>query len=332
MPSTPSTTTRRRLLSMGLAAPVLWSSGAFAQSLPESARILVGFPPGGAPDIVARRLAEQLAGKLAQAVIVDNRPGAAGRIAVEAARQSSPNGLTLLLNPAGVVTINPHTYKTLSYDPFKDLTPLGLAALVDFGFGVGPGVPPEVKNMADFVRWAKANKGKVTYGTPAPGSPSHFAGDTLSRQLELEMTHVPYRGGAAALNDLIGGQVSSVILTLGDMLQHEKAGRLRLLAATGPARSRFSPLVPTFSEQKIPGLEFRDWTGLYIAGAPTPEVASRVSGLVRAATASSAYVQALANSSLEAATSSAQELDKLARADFERWGPMVKASGFVADV
>ena len=329
-------TTRRTALRYGLAATAAIGlpslRPAHAQALPETARIIVGFPPGGAPDIVARRLSEQLAGKLAGAVVVDNRPGAAGRIAVDVARQSPADGLTLLLNPAGVLTINPHTYRRLNYDPFKDFAPMGLAALIDFGFGVGPAVPAEVKNIADFVKWAKANPGKVTYGTPAAGSPAHFTGDTLGRNQGVELTHVPYRGGAPALNDLMGGQVSAVILTLGDMVQHEKAGRLRLLAATGQTRSKYAPDTPTFAEQKVAGLELRDWTGVYIAGTPSAEVAAKVSALVRAATSAPAYVQALATSSLEAASSTPQELDKLARTDFERWGPIIKASGFVADV
>ena len=328
-----TTTHRRAVLRSGIAAAATMAlPSARAQTMPDTARIIVGFPPGGAPDIVARRLSEQLAGKLAGTVLVDNRPGAAGRIAVDVARQSPADGTTLLLNPAGVLTINPHTYKKLNYDPFKDFAPIGLAAMIDFGFGVGPGVPAEVKTLADFAKWAKANAGKVTYGTPAAGSPSHFVGDTLGRTLGLELTHVPYRGGAPALNDLMGGQVSAVILTLGDMVQHEKSGRLRLLAATGAARSRYAPDTPTFAEQKVAGLEVRDWTGVFIAGSPTPEVSARVAALVRAATSAPAYVQALATSSLEAASSTPQELGKLVRDDFERWGPLVKASGFVADV
>ena len=302
------------------------------QALPETARIVVGFPPGGAPDIVARRLAELLAGKIARTVVVDNRPGAAGRLAVDVARQSPADGSTLLLNPAGVLTINPHTYKKLNYEPFKDFTPIGLVALVDFGFGVGPAVPAEVTNIAAFAKWAKANIGKVNYGTPAAGSPSHFVGDSLSRTLGLELTHVPYRGGAPALNDLMGGQLQAAILTLGDMIQHEKAGKLRLLAATGPARSKFAPDLATIAEQSVAGLEMRDWTGVYIVGSPSAETLARLVPALRAVTSSAQYVQALSTSSLEAASGSPQELDRLARADHERWGPMVKASGFVADV
>ena len=326
--------TRRQLVQLGglsLLGTAAWPP-ALAQTLPDTARILVGFPPGGAPDIVARRLSEMLAGKLAKVVVVENKPGAAGRIAVDAARQSPADGTTLLLNPAGVLTINPHTYKKLNYDPFKDFAPLGLTTVIDFGFGVGPAVPPEVKNIADFAKWAKANRGKVTYGSPAAGSPAHFVGDSLGRALDVEMTHVPYRGGGPALNDLMGGQVSSVILTLGDMVEHQKAGKLRLLAGTGPARSRFAPELATFSEQKVPGLDVRDWFGLYIAGTPSAEVLARVVPAVRAVTSSPQYAQALAVSNLEGASSTPAELDKLARADLERWAPLVKASGFVADV
>lgn len=327
--------TRREALQLGVAASsvcLLGGTQAQAQSLPESARILVGFPPGGGIDLIARRLAEQLTGKLAKAVIVDNRPGAAGRIAVDIARQSPPDGLTLLMNPAGVLTINPHTFKKSNYDPFKDFTALSLAALIDFGFAVGAGVPAEVKTLADFTGWAKANEGRVTYGSPAAGAPPHFVGDFLSRKLGLNMTHVPYRGGAPALNDLMGGQISALILTLGDLVQPAKAGKLRLLASTGPARSRFAPDTPTFAEQNVSGLDLRDWFGIYIAGNASAEVTAKVLPLIRTALSSTAYVQGVATLGIEAASSTPQEMDQLARSDYERWGAIVKASGFSADV
>jgi tripartite-type tricarboxylate transporter receptor subunit TctC len=327
---------RRRALQhgLGLAAclAVPWGRGARAQVLPDTARVIVGFPPGGAPDIVARRLADGLQGTLAKAVIVDNRPGAAGRIAVDVARAAPSDGTTLLLNPAGVLTINPHTYRKLSYDPFKDLAPLSLAAQIDFGFAVGSAVPREVTNLADFARWAHTHANKVAYGSPAAGSPPHFVGDALARALSIPMIHVPYRGGAAALNELMGGQIAAAVLTLGDLVAHAKAGRLRLLAATGTTRSRHVPDVPTFSEQKVPGLEARDWFGIYIAGSPAREVIARVAPLVRTAISARAYVDALATASLDAASSSPEELDRLARVDHARWAPIIKASGFVADV
>lgn len=327
--------TRRGLFQLGVAAS---SAGLFgqakaqAQNLPESARILVGFPPGGGLDLIARRLAEQLTGKLAKAVIVDNRPGASGRIAVDIALQSPPDGLTLLLNPAGVLTINPHTFKKSNYDPFKDFTALSLAAMIDFGFAVGAGVPADVKTLADFAKWAKANEGKVTYGSPAAGAPPHFVGDLLSRKLGLNMTHVPYRGGTPALNDLMGGQISSVVLTLGDLVQQAKAGNLRILASTGSARSRFAPDTPTFGEQNVAGLDVRDWFGVYIAGSASADVKAKMLPLIRTALASSAYVQGVATLGIEAASSTPQEMDQLFRTDYVRWGAIVRASGFSADV
>ena len=326
---------RRNALKFGLAATSVWGSlptRVRAQSLPETIRILVGYPPGGGIDLVARRIAEQLSGKLARAVIVDNRPGASGRIAIDVARQSPPDGLTLMLNPSGVLTINPHTYKKTSYDPFKDFTSISVAAYIDSGFAIGAGVPASVTTLTEFIAWAHTNVGKVTYGSPAAGAPPHFVGDLLSRQFNLQMTHVPYRGGAPAMNDLIGGQISAVILTLGDLIQPAKAGKLRLLAATGATRSPFSPETPTFAEQKVTGLETKDWIGLFIAGAASPEVLARTVAAVRTVLTSPQYAQSLVALGIEAASSTPQEVDKMVRADYIRWGDIVKASGFVADV
>jgi tripartite-type tricarboxylate transporter receptor subunit TctC len=327
-----TTFTRRRLVIGGAAASTLATTTVIqAQPLPDVAKIFVGFPPGGAPDIVARRLAEQLTGKLAKSVVVDNRPGASGRLAIDAAKLTPADGTNLLLNPAGVLTINPHSFKKLSYDPFKDFTPLTLAANIDFGFAVGPMVPADVKNVADFIRWAKANPSKASFGSPAAGSPPHFVGDALGKNTGTELTHVPYKGATLALNDLGAGQIAAVVLTLGDLVQQAKAGRLRLLASTGPKRSRFTPELATFSEQKFAGFELRDWFAIYIAGNPTSDVTNRTSALLRTAISSPAYVEGLLAASLEAASSTPQDLDKLGREDLTKWASIVKSSGFVAD-
>lgn len=326
------TANRRTFVKLGLAASLSSLGVARAQSMPETARIIVGFPPGGAPDTVARRLADQLAGKLAKSVVVDNRPGAAGRIAVDIARQSPPDGSTLLLTPSGVLTINPFTYKQLNYDPFKDFTAVSLASRQDYGFAVGPAVPAEVKTIAEFAQWAKAHPAKANFGTPAAGSPPHFVGASLARSLGVDLKHVPYRGGTPALTDVMGGQIAAAILSLGDMVVHEKAGKLRILAATGRGRSKYAPEVATFAEQAVPGLEFRDWMAVFIVGAASPEVQARTGALVRAAAGSPAYAQALSVVGLDAAASAPQELERLIRADYDLWGPIVKATGFVADV
>ena len=154
----------------------------------------------------------------------------------------------------------------------------------------------------------------------------------LSRSLGLEMTHVPYRGGTPALTDLMGGQISGLVLTLGDLIQPAKAGKLRLLASTGPARSKFAPDLQTFAEQNVAGLDMRDWFAVYVVGAAPADVTARVVPLVRAALASPQYVQGLATIGIEAASSTPQEVDRMMRVDYDRWAAIVKASGFVADV
>jgi tripartite-type tricarboxylate transporter receptor subunit TctC len=323
--------TRRQMLRFGAAASAgaAFCNTTSAQAMPETARIIVGFPAGGSPDLICRRLAERLTGKLARVVVVDNRPGASGRIAYGIARQAPADGQTLLLNGAGMLAINPHIYSKLNYDPFKDFAPLSLAAIFDFGFAVGPGVPAEVTSFAEFTARAKANRGRVSYGSPGAGTPPHFVGDAINRRLGLGMVHVPYRGGPPALTDMAGGQLSAAVLSLGDLVA--QGGRSRVLAVTGPSRSRFAAQVPTFAEQNVPGLDRRTWFGVYIAGKPAPALVSRVAPIVKAALGSREYVLALNNLGMEAAPGSPQDLDRLGRADLAYWGPIVKASGFQAD-
>ncbi|MDO9505378.1 MAG: tripartite tricarboxylate transporter substrate-binding protein [Hydrogenophaga sp.] len=324
--------TRRRVMtaaaagSLGLAFPTLR-----AQGLPPLARVLVGFAAGGSPDYVARRLAEGLTGKLAASVVVENRPGAGSRIALDTARQSPPDGLTLLLSPAGIVATNPHTYRQLNYDPVKDLTPITLTNTLSFGFAVGPAVPPHVRDIASFAAWAKGQSGTIAFGTPAAGAPPHFIGDLLSRSLKLGMTHVAYRGGAPALNDLYGGSIASLSLTLGDLIKPAEAQRLRILAVSGSKRSVFAPEVPTFAEQGIKSLDRNDWFGLYVAGKAAPEVVQRLSAITKDIQTGDAYQKAMRSYFLEPAWSTPQELAQRGQEDLLYWGPIIKASGFTAD-
>lgn len=324
--------TRRRVMavtaagSLGLAFPALR-----AQTLPPLARVIVGFPPGGSPDYVARRLAEGLTGKLAASVVVENRPGAGSRIALDAARQLPPDGLTLLLSPAGMVATNPHTYRKLNYDPVKDLTPITLTHSVTFGFAVGPAVPPQVRDIAGFAAWAKGQAGTIAFGSPAAGAPPHFMGDWLSRSLKLGLTHVAYRGGAPALNDLFGGSIASLSLTLGDLVKPAEAKRLRILAVSGGKRSPFAPDVPTFAEQGIKGLDRDDWFGLYVAGQAAPEVVQRLSSITRDMQTGAEYQKALRSNYLDPTWCTPQELAQRGQEDLLHWGPIIKASGFTAD-
>jgi tripartite-type tricarboxylate transporter receptor subunit TctC len=336
MRTIPHSISRRGALKLGSAGALgLACAAARAQPapspLPAQARIFVGFAPGGSPDIVARRLAEQLSGKLAATVIVENRPGAGSRIALDAARQQPPDGLTLLLSPAGIVATNPHTFKKLNYDPFNDLTPIALTNTITFGFAVGPAVPANVRNVAQFAAWVKQQTGPVSFGSPAAGAPPHFIGDVLSRSLNLGLTHVPYRGAAPGFNDLFGGSIASMSVTLGDLVKHHENGKLRIIAVSGASRSAFAPTVATFEEQGVKGLNRDDWFGLYIGGKAAPDVVQRLSALTREVQTSKAYQDALRASYLDPAWSTPDELMERGRFDHAHWGPIVKASGFTAD-
>lgn len=325
---------RRKVLQFGMAAATaggLLPLTVAAQNIPDSARILVGFPAGSSLDVISRLIAERLTGKLAKAVVVDNRPGAGGRIAAEVSLQAPPDGTTLLFNPGGLLVINPHIFKKMSFDPFKDFVPLTLTATFNFAFGVGPAVPADVKNLEQFAAWIKANPSKAAYGSPAPGSPTHFVGHAINSALGLNMTHIGYKGGGPAMNDLMGGQLAALVMTEGDYLTHARTGRVRVLAVSGKGRSRFFPDVPNLTEQKIPGLEDREWYGMYIGGKPSAAVVNRVGGLVREVTQSREYVLTLNNMGFEAASSTPQELDRLAREGLKKWEPLVKATGFQGD-
>lgn len=299
--------------------------------LPASARILVGFPPGSGPDIVARQLARELTGRLAQAVVVDNRTGASGNIAVAAALAAAPDGTTLIANPSGVLTVNPHTFRKLGFSPFDDLAPVGLVCRYELGLAVGPAVPAPVRTLRDFAAWVRQQREPVAYGSPAAGSGLHFMAHAYSRSQGLDMVHVPYRGAGPMAVDILGGQIAAGAGSLPALMAQAGDGRLRVLASTGSGRSRFFPAVPTFEEQGVPGLEMREWHGLYIGGRPDARLAARLAARVAAAVQAPAFIEAMARQGFEAVSSSPQALDQLARADARRWGEIVRSSGFVQE-
>jgi tripartite-type tricarboxylate transporter receptor subunit TctC len=209
-------------------------------------RILVGFAPGGTADLIARVVADKLKDTVGQPVVVENRPGAAGRIAADAVKAAAPDGSTIMVMPIGPMAVVPHTLKAIPYDPVKDFTAIGLGATFQFALAAGPG--SGAKTWGEFVAWAKANPTKASYATSAAGSLPHFVGVLLSRDIGIDMVHVGYKGSGAYMNDLIGGQVPSAIDTVADLSEQHRGGRIRILATTGAARAPATPDVPTFSE------------------------------------------------------------------------------------
>ncbi len=321
--------TRRAVLAMplGLLAPAL-----HAQSLPQQARLLVGFPPGAGADLVARQLSVHLAGKLAPSVIVDNKPGGMALIAAQAAVAAVPDGSTLLLNPSAAFTVTPHAVRKMAFSPFDDLTPVSQVCRYELGFAVGPAVPASVTSLSQFVAWAREQKTPLAYGSPGAGSSIHFMAHAFNSSQQLNMLHVPYKGASQVVTDMLGGQIAAGAGSLPALMAQAKGGRIRVLASTGRGRSRYFPEIPTFEEQGFEGLDMREWHGIYVGGKPAGQVLERLVSVVHEVVRTPAFVEALGRMGFEAVSSTPRELDALGRADSARWENIVKSSGFVADV
>lgn len=317
---------RRTLLAATAGALCAHPALLHAQPL-DTARILTGFPAGGTLDVVARRVADKLRGDFARVVLVENRAGAGGRLAVDELKRSAADGSTLLITPAAMITLYPHLYSKLSYAP-ADLAPVCGATSVVFGIGVGPAVPDPVRTVKDFLAWARANPGQANFGSPGAGSPPHFAGALLAKETGVELNHVPYRGTVPGIQDLLGGQIACFIGPIGDYLPHVKTGKLRVLATSGPTRSRFLPEVPTVAEQGLKLLEQVEWYGFFLPGKAAPELVQRSAAAIRSALAAPEIPEALAQFGLEVAVTTPAELARAVKEEHAAWGPIVRRVGF----
>jgi len=298
---------------------------------PTVARVVVGSGAGSAIDVLARRVAEKLQPAYAASVIVENKTGASGQLAVGFVKTAPADGLTLLLVPTPYMAIFPHTYRKLPYKPDSDFVAVSLAATLNLGFAVGPMVPAEVKTLRDFTAWCLANPAKAHFGSPAAGSTPHFAGVMLARAGNFTLEHIPYRGPTPAVQDMVGGQIAAACTAIGDLHSFAAAGRCRLLGTSGAKRSRFAPDVPTFVEQGFRDVVIEDWFGFFLHAGTPPEQVARASTAVRAALARPDIQQAMEQSCLEVHGSTAEVFAAKVKADTERWAPIVKAIGFTAD-
>jgi tripartite-type tricarboxylate transporter receptor subunit TctC len=325
--------TRRRLIaasSAGVAAALL-PGFARAQIVDKQVRIVVGFPAGGPTDAVARILADRLRGKYAATIIVDNRPGAAGRIGIDNVKASPPDGSAILITPASMMTIYPHVYKKLSYDVLKDFVPVTPVGSTAFALSVGPMVPASVKSVADFVKWCKDNPKQAIFASPAAGSMVHFAGALFSKAADAKMEHVAYKGSAPAMQELLGGQIPSTFTVMYDAMQHVKAGKIRVLATSGAKRSRFLPDVPTFVESGLKDVEAIEWFGIFLPAKTPPEIANKLAEAIKGVVETPQFREQLEQFAFEPLVQAPAQFVAMIKSDLERWGPVVKATGFQLD-
>ena len=324
---------RRNVLQTAGASALLATIGqqAFAQSNMEVVRLITGFAAGGTSDTTCRRVATRLAPDYARTAVVENKTGAGGQIAVQYVKSAAPDGSTVLQTPTSILTIYPHIFKKLPYDPTVDLTPVSLACVFDFGFAVGPAVPLSVKTVPEFLAWAKANPLGQNFGSPAAGSTPHFIGALLGKSASLDMKHAAYRGTQPAMLDLLGGNISAVSGPIGDITQHLPTGKVRILGTSGAKRSRFAPDVATFAEQGLPELTHSEWFAFYLPAKASPEVVSRLNAAMKFALAQKDVIDGMAGFGLEAMASTPTELADLIRKDTAKWAPIVKRIGFTAE-
>ena len=309
-----------------LAATAVAVPTAFAQD--RTIKILVGFPPGGSADIIARLLAEKLRGPLGANVIVDNKPGAGGRVALGEVKRAAPDGQTLVLTPSGALVIQPWLFANLGYDPIKDFTAISRVSTFDFAVTAGPGAP--AGDLKAVLAWMKANPGKANFATSGAGTVPHFAGVLLSQAAGVPMTHVAYRGGAPAAQDLIGGQIPMMVDTASETLEHHKSGKVRIIAVTGEARSKTLPDVPTLKEQGV-NVSADAFFGLYGPAGMAPDLVARIDRAVGDALKAPEVQEKIYGFGLVPNHASGPDLAASQAAQLKRWEAPIKASGFKAE-
>lgn len=316
---------RRVAAMLLLGAAGLLSVGTIAPAQTGTIKVIYPFAAGGSGDVLARIVTDQIAAALGAAAIVENRTGAAGRIAARAVAAAPPDGQTLLLASSPMMVVYPHSYAALDYDPVGDFAPIASTAAFDIALAVGPQVP--ARTVAELVTWVKADPTRASYGSPGAGGLGHFGAVMFAAATGLQLQHVTYRGSGAVVADLVAGQLPMAVLPLGDVTELHRAGKVRALASAGPGRSSFLPDVPTFREAAI-DMVGQGWYGLYAPARTPAQLIARLNRAVVDGLAKAEVRERIVKLSLEVASSTPEGLAALQKADVERWGPVVKASGF----
>lgn len=320
----------RRNTLFALVLTALSSLGtAQAQTWPtKPLRVIVNFPPGGAADQLARAIGQPLSEALGQPVVIENRAGANGNIGGEAVAKAPNDGYTLLMSSGGMVSVNPHLYAKMAFDPTKDLIPVAAAARVLVFLEVKPTLP--VNNVKEFLAYMKANPGKLSFGSPGNGSSPHLAAEMMKAQTGMYAVHVPYRGAAPAMQDLLGGQLD-FMFDPGIGLQHVKSGKLKLLAVGSSKRSPLFPDVPTLDEAGLKGFDADSWFGFYAPAGTPPDVVSRLNREINKVLGTQTVKDRILAIGGIPAPMTPSDFNLRASIDSTRFGALIKARGIKAD-
>jgi len=306
-----------------LVAAACFSASARAQT-PD--RMLAGFAPGGGVDILARIFAEKWSEATSRPVVVENKAGAGGVIAMEALKSAPPDGNTLILAPDSNVAVYPHTVTKPAYNALTDFVGIAHTGSSSIALGISTKVP--AKTLAEFVAWAKANPKQASFGSSGAGSVLQFYGQMIAQETGTPLTHVPYRGVAPAIADLAAGQIPAAVLPLGTILSQVKAGKARVLAHSGSKRSAAEPEVPTFKELGYPSLEQPSWFGIFGPAGMNPATVAKLNQIFVQAMRTSAIKERMARLDLEIEELSPAQFAAKIKADYDQWGKVVKASGW----
>jgi tripartite-type tricarboxylate transporter receptor subunit TctC len=328
-----STPMRRRRMLFGmagaLAALALPMTGSAETAWPtKPIKIIVPFTPGTGIDVLARTLGQKLSERLGQPVVVDNKPGASGNIGTGGVATSAPDGYTLLMT-VNTFVINPSLYKSVPYDPVKSFVPVAPAAVGALTFTVHPSFP--AKTLAEAVKLFKANPGKYTYASPGSGTPQHLAMELFKLNTGTDLLHVPYKGSAGAITDLLGGEVQVMVLPVHSALTHAKAGRIRMLAVAQDKRAPIAPDVPTFAEQGVASSNVDLWYGLMAPTGTPAAVVDKLNGEVNAILAMPDVREALDKQGMIPTPGKPEALGMLVKNDFARWAEVIRRAKITAD-
>jgi tripartite-type tricarboxylate transporter receptor subunit TctC len=293
-------------------------------------RVLVGFAPGGPNDIIARAYGARLAEDLGQPFVVENRTGAAGNLAAEAVARAAPDGYTLMLGSTGTNAVNPALYAGLPFDPVRDLAPVSIVATSPSALAVHPGVA--ARSVQELIALARAQPGKLTYASAGSGSSQHLSAELFKQAVGVDIVHVPYKGAAPGITDLLAGQVDMSFAPVANVVPYAKTGKLRLLGVTSAARSSFAPDTPTIAESGVPGFEVVTWYAMFATAGTPPAIVERLNAGLRKISQNPQLREQLANLGIDAAASASPAEARAYRdAEVEKWGKLVRALGVKAE-